>query len=154
MTPYKSCKLNYAIYESECLVTAGVEVYSYTYIWDETNNSYSQGSVSAFSAFGTVENYSQNYCYLGTGYGHSGGNYSFGNLSGSVSSSGPAYENFTTASPLNPSHVYEIEIALLVEADCDTQVLNAKAKGTASATATVDMGTAGLGAILKSVSLT
>lgn len=139
LTPYKSCKLNYAAPSSDCLATAGSEIYSYTIFEDLTNYSETFSFVTFLTNFSTVENYT--YC-SGSPCTPSGGNFSSGALSGSFSTTFYGYNNFTTA-VLNSTHKYEIYVVFLAETFAETQLVNAKAKGTASAAAAFNMGKGG-----------
>jgi len=154
-TPYTSCALNYKIAISECLVTADAEVFGYAYLYDQNNGSYFNfGSYVTMSNYTTVENYSQNYCYAGT-CTHYGGNYSFGGPSGSFS--GTFMQNSTIGAfgtyAVNNVDSYQLYIVLFALADAEAIVEGAKATGHGSASASVNMGTLGLGAQLVSVTV-
>lgn len=155
VTPYTSCALNYAVYYSTCFASADVFVYSYAYLEDESNFSYfyfGSTSPSLVSHYASVQNYSQNYCYSGTCY-HYGGNFSSGNLSGSVSGPSLGYINLT-AGTVVAGDTYLIVISLLAEVISEVQVTNAVSTGAAAASAQLNMGTLGNNAFLAKVALT
>ena len=138
-TPFTSCTLNYNVSLSECLVTSEVEIYSYTYIFDETNFSYSMGFSTMLTNYTTTENYSQYYNCGGSTPCHSYGNFSFGNSS-SFSGALTGYTNFTTAGQtIVTTDTYQVETTILVLAISEVEVQGAKAKGAGSASASVSL---------------
>ncbi len=152
VTPFSSCKVNYKATLSECLVDAGVEVYTYTYIFDETNFSYSMGFTTLATNYSTVENYSQYYNCGAAAPCHSFGNYSTPTLSNTFSGVLTGNTSFSTGTqPIVRSHTYELEVTVLVEAFAEVEVQDAKATGAGSATASVDVGSSGRGITINSI---
>jgi hypothetical protein len=150
VTPFTTCTLNYKAAFSDCLVSSEVEVYTYTYIFDETNFSYSMGFTTLTTNFTTIENYSQNPCGASSPC-PSGTNYTFG-ASGTSSGSMNGYTNFSTASaPIVTTDTYELEMSVLVLAVAQVDVESAKATGHGAAAASVDLGSAGRGIQVSSI---
>ena len=141
---------------SACITAASAEVFGYAYLYDQNNGSYFNfGSYVQFTNYTTVENYSQNYCYAGT-CTHYGGNLTFGGPSGTFAGTIKQNSTINASGTMAVNNVdsYQLYIVLFTFVNAEAYAQNAKPTGTASASASVNMGTLGNGAQLTSVSYT
>lgn len=153
-TPWSSCTLNYKVAYSTCLASASSEIFGYAYLYDQNNGSYFNfGTYIQSFNYTSTQNYSENYCYAGTCY-HYGGNSTYGGPSGSFS--GTVMQNSTVSATgtkwVNSKDSYSLYVTLYVFLDASAYTQNAKATGTGSAIASMNLATLGNGAHLTSVS--
>jgi hypothetical protein len=152
--PYTSCVLNYAVQFSTCAVEAFVEVFGYSYLYDQSNGSYFNfGSFAQMSNDTYAQNYSSNYCYGGTCY-HYGGNNSNG-ASGTFTGTTTFNSTIsaTGAYSLTKGDTYQLSIVLFAYAYATAYTMNAKATGGGGAAASLNIGTHGNGALLSSIAI-
>ena len=154
-TPYTGCKLNYAVAFSTCVTTSEVELYTYSYLYDQNNGSYFNfGTFLNHANYTTQQNYSQNYCYGGT-CTHYGGNTTFGGPPGSFTGTMTGATNITVtgATAVNAKDSYQLWIVLVVFVIAEAYIQNAVASGVGTAAASVNLATLGNGATLTSVTV-
>lgn len=158
LTPFSGCTLNYAASFSTCAAYAEVSIFSYIFITDTSNSTwgtygygYAIGGFLDYYNYTSSQNYSEN--FAGS---HYGGNFSYGNNSGSFTGTTVQSSMITLSgtSAINKTDKYTAQIYFSVGADTGAYIQNAKAVGSASAAASVNMAGAAYGATLGSISIT
>ncbi len=153
LTPYKSCKLQYAASYSECYAEASADLGVETELYD-SNFSVFQYVYNDTDNYTFLENYSSNGCYP-TSVCASGGNATYGaNGAFSGRTTFTQVINLSGAYAVtNTSTVYYFVAFGFADVFTETYLENAKVVGTSTATASLDLNGGGRGLTLKGISI-
>lgn len=155
MTPYSACKINYADPSSMCFSYVEDTLYTQPILFDESNGTWGPyGAGLAFSS--AVDIYTSSFAYVENA-SCAGCNYSYGtpgpgSFSGVIN--GTNTFNLTGTSSINKADHFELEVIVLIQSITEAYAIDAKTRGSASASASINASSGGNGVLLRGITIT